>query len=84
MYTEENLYERLVDLKTKAKVISEDIKALKSDFTYNEDYNPKGLDKQAVKLVDKAAALWVKNNFQDTKEETLAVFAKYEELSGED
>lgn len=83
-YTEESLYKRLVELKTNAKQIAEDIKAIKKDFTFDAELNTKGLDKQDVKLIDKAAALWVKNNFFETEEETLAIFAKYKELSGED
>ena len=81
IYTEQNLFERLVKLYTDTQVIKEDVKAVKSDFTYDADVNPKALSKDSIKLVDKAAKLYVAAKFEEVEQESLEVFEKYKELT---
>ena len=81
IYTEQNLFERLVKLYTDAQVIKEDVKAIKGDFTYDADMNPKALSKDVIKLVDKAAKLYVAAKFEEVEQESLEVFEKYKELT---
>lgn len=81
IYTEAALFERLVKLYTDAQVIKDDVKAVKSDFTYDADVNPKALSKDAIKLVDKAAKLYVAAKFEEVEQESLEVFEKYKELT---
>lgn len=79
---QKDLFNRLVALLTEVEVLKEDIKAAKSDFTYDEDDNPKGFSKDDIKLITKSAAYQVKANFEEAKSEANAVFAKFEELTG--
>lgn len=81
IYNEQTLFERLIKLYTDAQVIKEDVKAVKGDFTYDEDTNPKALSKDAIKLVDKAAKLYVAAKFEEVEQESLEVFEKYKELT---
>lgn len=81
IYTEQTLFERLVKLYTDAQVVKEDVKAVKSDFTYDADVNPKALSKDVIKLVDKAAKLFVAAKFEEVEQESLEVFEKYKELT---
>lgn len=81
-YKESDLFSRLVELETQALTISEDIKQLKKDFTFNKKSNPSGLDKENVKLVSKSAKLHAKRNYEETRADASAVFRKYEELTG--
>lgn len=82
VYTEENLFQRLTKLLTDLEVVKNDIKAVKQDFTYDADLNVKGLSKDDVKLVDKAAKLFVASKFEEVEEDALAVFSKYKLLTG--
>lgn len=82
VYTEENLFQRLTKLLTDLEVVKNDIKQVKQDFTYDVDLNLKGLSKDNVKLVDKAAKLFVASKFEEVEEDALAVFTKYKTLTG--
>jgi hypothetical protein len=84
IYTEENLFQRLTKLLTDLEVIKNDIKQVKSDFTYDADLNSKGLSKDDIKLVDKASKLYVAAKFEEVEEDALAVFTKYKSLTGYD
>ena len=79
--TEQQLFDRLVKLETDKLTLAADIKQLKADAKFDEDMNPKGIDKEQLKLIGKAASLHAKANFEETKESADAVFAKYEELT---
>lgn len=81
IYNEQTLFERLIKLYTDAQVIKEDVKAVKGDFLYDEDTNPKALSKDSIKLVDKAAKLYVAAKFEEVEQESLEVFEKYKELT---
>lgn len=78
--TQEQLFERLVGLRTDILVANEDIKQLKADTKYHKDDNPNGIEKEEVSLIDQAAALKAKQNFADQFEKANAVFEKYREL----
>lgn len=78
--TQEQLFERLVKLHTDSLIAKEDIKQIKADSKYHKDDNPNGIDKEEVSLIDKAAALKAKQNFDDQFQKANAVFEKYREL----
>ena len=80
VYTEENLNKRLIQIYTEIETLKSDAKQLREDFTYSEELNTKGLHKDAVKLVDAAAKIYVANNYFEKKAAAMAVFSKYEEL----
>lgn len=79
--SEAELFQRLVQLETDKLTLADDIKQLKSDATYDSDYNPKGIKKDEIKLIAKAAVLHAKNVFEEQKEATDAVYQKYVELT---
>ncbi|WP_443698941.1 hypothetical protein [Pseudomonas sp.] len=81
IYTEEALFTRLIKLYNDEAVGKEDQKAVKKDFTYDSDMNSKGLSKDAVKLIDKAAKLFVSMKFEEKEAEALEVFEKYKALT---
>lgn len=81
IYTEEALFQRLTKLLTDLETVKQDIKQVKQDFTYDADLNSKGLSKDDVKLVDKAAKLYVAAKFEEVEEDALAVFDKYKQLT---
>jgi len=81
IYTEEALFQRLTKLKTDLQITKDDIKAIKADFTYDVDVNSKGLHKDVIKLVDKAASLYVAAKFEEVEQEALEVFEKYKTLT---
>lgn len=78
--TQEQLFDRLVQLRTDILVANEDIKQLKADAKYHKDDNPSGIVKDDVALIDKAAAIKAKENFDEQYESANAVFEKYREL----
>lgn len=82
VYTEKNLFSRLIGLLHDLEVLKQDIKQAKQDFTYDEDLTPKGLSKDTIKLVEKAAKLFVAAKFEEVEQEALETFEKYKELSG--
>lgn len=80
--TEKELFQRLVKLETDKLTLAADIKAVKDDASYCEDLNPRGIQKDEIKLIAKAAVLHAKQTFEEQKEASSAVFEKYEELVG--
>lgn len=80
--SEEDLFKRLTKLETDKLVLAADISQLKKDAAYEEDDNPKGIDKDEIKLIAKAAQLHAKRDFEEKRFAAAAVFAKYEELTG--
>lgn len=79
--TEKELFQRLVKLETDKLTLAADIKQLKDDASYDEDMNPKGIKKDEIKLIAKAAVLHAKCKFEEQKEATDAVYEKYIELT---
>ncbi|MNE77858.1 hypothetical protein D3C80_1742120 [compost metagenome] len=82
MYTEQALFDRLANLEGERLIGADDIKQLKKDFTFNAKSNPTGLPKEVVSLIGKAAVIHAKNVYEEQRAQHLAVFNKYEELSG--
>lgn len=80
--SEEDLFKRLTQLETDKLTLAADIAQLKKDAKFDEDENPKGLDKEIVALVHDSAKLHAKRDFEEKKMKAKAVFAKYEELTG--
>lgn len=79
--SEKELFQRLVNLETDKLTLAADIKAVKDDASYDSDLNPKGIQKDQIKLIAKAAVLHAKNVFEEQKEATDAVYQKYVELT---
>lgn len=79
--SQKDLFERLVKLETEKLFIADDVKQLKSDSTYDEDRNPKGISKEDIKLIAKAAVLHARATFEEQEEAANAVFSKYKELT---
>lgn len=82
--TEDQLFARLVELETKKLVLTEDIKQLKQDAKFHKDDNPNGIPKEEVALIQAAAKLEAKRDFEEKQEKAKAVFAKYVALTGYD
>lgn len=80
--SEDDLFKRLTKLETDKLVLAADIAQLKKDAAYDEDDNPKGIDKDEIKLIAKSAQLHAKRDFEEKKFAAAAVFAKYEQLTG--
>lgn len=81
---EEQLFERLCNLETEKLTLAADIAQLKKDAAYNEDDNPKGINKDEIKLIAAAAKHYAKQDFEEKKLIATQVFAKYQELTGYD
>lgn len=79
---EDQLFTRLTKLEVDKLTLAADIAQLKKDAAYDEDDNPKGLDKDEIKLIAAAAKLHAKRDFEEKKIAAGAVFAKYEQLTG--
>ena len=80
IYTKENLFERAVVLNEQLATIKADIKQLKEDFTWDADYNPKGLDKEAIKEVMTFASKYVSESVDKVIEQAAVFESLKEEL----
>lgn len=78
--TEQQLADRLVELRTEALKISADIRAIKGDAKFHKDKNPTGIPAADIALIDNAAKIEANANFDEFKEKNAAVTAKYNEL----
>lgn len=77
-----SLFERAVSLENEIQEAQELLKELKDEYTYNEEFNPKGLHKDDVAVVLKAAKAYAKQvALKEKAEELLAVDALIGELS---
>lgn len=83
-YNEKDLFERLVELEKEKLTTTEDIKQLKKDFSFHKDHNPGGLAKDEVRKIAGAAKIEAKRDYEEKRQKTLEIFAKYEELTGYD
>lgn len=79
--SEKDLFARLVKLERDKLITAADIKQVKADAKKDEGLNPKGIEGDEIKLIAKAAALFAKENFEETQEGAAAVFDKYKELT---
>lgn len=80
IYTKENLFERAVVLNKQLVTIKADIKQLKEDFTWDADYNPKGLDKEVIKEVMAFASKYVSESVDKVIEQAAVFESLKEEL----
>lgn len=79
--SQRELFDRLVDLESQKLTIADDIKQIKDDAKYDEDENPQGVSKEDIKLIAAASKIQAKNDYEEKREATTAVFKKYEELT---
>ncbi len=80
------LYERAKALFNEVVTLEQDVEALLAEFTYDEEDNPKGLDKKEVKAIAKAAEIYVRNNVEKVEDKIAKdqeFLELYRELSGE-
>ena len=80
------LYERAKALFNEVVTLEQDVEALLAEFTYDEEDNPKGLDKKEAKAIAKAAEIYVRNNVEKVEDKIAKdqeFLELYRELSGE-
>lgn len=80
------LYERAKALFNEVVTLEQDVETLLAEFTYDEEDNPKGLDKKEVKAIAKAAEIYVRNNVEKVEDKIAKdqeFLELYRELSGE-
>lgn len=82
--TEQELFDRLVELFTKQLVLAEDISQLKKDAKFNKKTNPNGIGTDDLKFVAQAAKLEAKQNFEEFTGQAALVAQKYKELTSYD
>lgn len=80
--TEQQLFDRLVELLTEQLVLGADIKQLKADAKFNKKTNPNGIAAADLGLVAAAAKLEAQNVFEEFAAKNAEVTAKFKELSG--
>ena len=80
--TREELFNCLVVLEQNLKSAQEDIKQVKSDFTYDEVLNVNGLDKVEVKEIAAFAKKCVANNIESIIEQGDKFKEMLEEFKG--
>lgn len=82
IYTKESLFKRAVDIYQQMDTLKSDLKALREDFTYDEDVNPEGLPKEDVKEIVSFAAKYVADSVEKVIEQAAVFEALKEELIG--
>lgn len=65
------LFDRAINVEREILSLQEDLKELKSEFTYHQDHNTQGLDKEEVGKVMKAAKAAAKQDDLEAKIEEL-------------
>ena len=71
MQTKQELYNRAYQLEQEILTLQEDLKELKSEFTYEKEYNIEGYPKSEVSDIMKAAKAQVKQDDLKGKAEEL-------------
>lgn len=82
--TEQQVFDRLVELFGTQLTTGEDIKQLKSDAKFNKKTNPDGIQSKDLGLIAAAAKLEAQNQFEEFAAKNAEVTAKFKELSGYD
>lgn len=77
---QEQLFQRTYNLESEINMLMEDLKELKSEFTYHAEHNASGLDKNEVKKIMKAAKAKVKMDNLREKAEELNEIAQIQEM----
>ena len=62
-----NLFDRAINVEREILALQEDLKELKSEFTYHQEHNTQGLDKEEVGKVMKAAKAAAKQDDLEAK-----------------
>ena len=62
-----NLFDRAIAVEREILALQEDLKELKSEFTYHQEHNTQGLDKEEVTKVMKAAKAAAKQDDIEAK-----------------
>lgn len=65
------LFDRAINVEREILALQEDLKELKSEFTYHQDHNTQGLDKEEVGKIMKAAKAAAKEDDLEAKIEEL-------------
>lgn len=80
--TQKDLFAKAYSLENEILTAQELLKELKSDYTYHEEFNPKGMSKDDVASTLKAARAFAKaNDLKEKSDELLAIDALIQELS---
>lgn len=82
--TEQELFDRLVDLFEQQLTLASDISQLKKDAKFNKKTNPNGIKTDDLKFVAQAAKLEAKQNFEEFTGQAALVAVKYKTLTGYD
>lgn len=80
MKEKQSLYSRAYQLAQEAITNKEDMKELAGEFTYSEEYNTDGFDKQEVKDIIKAAVAKAKSDDLQAKADELNKLQEIQEL----
>lgn len=80
MKEKQSLYNRAYQLAQEAITNKEDMKELAGEFTYSEEYNTDGFDKQEVKDIIKAAVAKAKSDDLQAKADELNKLQEIQEL----
>lgn len=80
--TEQELFDKLVDLMSQQLATADAISALKKDNKYNKKTNPKGIPSEDVALVAGAAKLEAAVKYEEFTERNALLQEKFETLTG--
>jgi len=82
--SEQELFDRLVEVRSEVLKLTADIGQLKKDNKFNKKDNPKGLPAAEIALIDAAAKVEAQNTFEEFQAKNAEVEAKFKELTGYD
>lgn len=76
---QQELFQRTYNLESEINMLMEDLRELRSEFTYHAEHNASGLDKDEVKKIMKAAKAKVKMDNLREKADELNEIAEIQE-----
>lgn len=79
MSKQQELFQRTYNLESEINMLMEDLKEVKSEFTFDKDMNTSGLSKDEVKKIMKAAKSKVKMDNLREKADELNEIAEIQE-----
>lgn len=80
MKNKQSLFDRSYQLEQEILTLQEDLKELKSEFTYHKEFNSLGFDKEEVAKIQKAAKAKVKQDDLKKKAEELNEIQEIQDL----
>ncbi len=80
--TEQEVFNRLVELFTLSMANADSIKNLKADVKYSKKENPAGIPSKRLAEITAAAKLEAANNYEEFSEKNAKIQATYEEFTG--